>query len=152
MEIQALRVRISEQDLNHLIAKHWSEDLPIEDLVIRVVPEGVQVTGSYPLFVTVSFEALWEPSIAADGRLAVRLARLKALGMPATALKSLVLNLLEKSIKANAWLEVKEDSILVDVDRLLGEEGLQTRTHLRVVRCEDGALSLVAGRDEPTPH
>jgi hypothetical protein len=145
MEIQAMRLIITEQDLNDLAAKHLLSDQPIEALVLKITPEGIVISGEYPLFVPVKFESLWELGVLPDGRLTVRLARLKALGMPATALKGLVLNLLEKAIRQDGWLEIEDDTIRFDLDRFLAKEGLQAKTRLRSLECSAGTLTLAAG-------
>ena len=40
MEIQALRLIITEDDLNALVQEHLPADSPVENLHIRLAPEG----------------------------------------------------------------------------------------------------------------
>src|SRR5260370_36414069 len=103
MESQALRLLVTEQDLNDLLAKHLPDDQRLENLKVRIAPEGVTVTGEYPLFVRVAFETLWEPGTQA-GKVTARLAGLKAMGLPATVFKGTVLKAIEEAVQKEAWL------------------------------------------------
>ena len=84
MEIHRLHLALTEQDLNDLIRHHLLDDVPVEDLEIRIGPDGVRVKGVYQLFVPVSFEALWEPGVD-QGRPTARLSTFKTMGMPLLA-------------------------------------------------------------------
>jgi hypothetical protein len=141
MEIQALKLLVTEQDLNEIIRKHLPDDQPLENLQIRVAPEGVYVTGEYPLLFRVGFETMWELEIQ-GGKLLARLAALKAMGLPATVFKSAVLKAIEEAVQKEDWLAFDADTIVVDVDRLLAGEGIRAKTNLNAVRCQAGALLI----------
>jgi hypothetical protein len=141
MEIQALRLLVTEKDLNDLLAQHLPDDQPLENLSVRVAPEGVTVSGEYPLFVRVAFETLWEPGTQA-GKVTARLTGLKAMGLPATVFKGTVLKAIEEAVHQEDWLAFDGDTIVVDVDRLLAREGIPAKTNLSAVRCQVGLLVI----------
>src|SRR4051794_29761028 len=65
MDIQALRLSISEGDINGLLLRHLRNTDPVENLRLRITPQGVVLQGDYPaLFVKVGFETTWELSVA----------------------------------------------------------------------------------------
>src|SRR4051794_6285982 len=109
MDIQTLKVFVSEQELQGLATKFQPPDAPVKNLTIRVTPEGVSVAGEAPTpMMTLPFESIWRPRVE-DGRVAVYLDTLKAAGFPATMLRSLVLTLLKDAVKAT-FIEVREDA------------------------------------------
>jgi hypothetical protein len=145
MEILALRATISEQVLNELVARYLPADSPVEEVRIAVTPEGVIVKGEYPLLVTVSFETLWELSVV-EGKVVARLARLRTLGMPMMVLRSVVMGAIASAARSEDWLQVEKDTVRMDLDRALTNEGLRSRTNLTAVRCEAGQLVIEAGK------
>jgi hypothetical protein len=144
MEIHRLHLTLTEQDLNDLARDNLPKDVAIEDLEIQITPEGVRFKGVYPVFVPVSFEALWELGVEA-GLATARLAKFRTLGMPANVLKSLVMNVIADAAKKEQWLTVQGDLIRADVDTLLQKNGLKALTRLRAIRCEAGVIVVEAG-------
>ena len=141
MEIQVLRLRITDQDLNELLTRYLPGDSGLENVRIRIAPEGVHVTGEYPLLVRVSFETLWELHAQA-GKVHARLAGLKAMGLPATVFKGAVLKAIGEAVQHENWLAFESDTMVVDVDRLLAERGIQAKTNLSTVRCLVGEMVI----------
>jgi hypothetical protein len=144
MELQALKLLVTEQDLNALLKKYLPADQPLENVTIRIAPEGIYVSGEYPLFVRVAFETLWAPDIQA-GKVIARLEGLKAMGLPATLFKSAVMKVIEDAVEKENWLTFDGDAVVADVDRLLAGEGIKVKTNLRAVRCQAGTLLIEAG-------
>ena len=146
MEIHRLHLTVTDQDLNDVARKHIPEKVGIEDLEFHIKPEGLSVKGVYPIFVPVSFEALWEISVRGRERRSsqVRLA-FCTMGMPANVLKSLIMNVVADAAKKDRWLEVQGDSVLADLDGLLKEQGLIAKTRLLSICCQAGALVVEAG-------
>jgi hypothetical protein len=143
MEIQALKLFVTEQDLNDLIGRHLPDDQPLENVKIRIAPEGVSVTGEYPLFVRVAFETLWELT-ARGGTVTARLSDLKAMGLPAVLFKGMVLKAIEEAVATEPWLAFDDDTIEVDIDGLLAAQGVPAKTNLNSIRCLSGAVILEA--------
>jgi hypothetical protein len=143
MELQALKLLVTEQDLNDLLKKYLPDE-PLENVRIRIAPEGVYVSGEYPLFVRVAFETLWEPGTQA-GKVIARLTKLKAAGIPGTPFKNMVIEAIKHAVQKENWVAFDADAIVLDVDRLLAGEGIQAKTNLRAVRCQAGTLLIEAG-------
>ena len=139
MEIHSLKVSLTEQDLNGLLQKHIPRDQPVEDLAIRLAPEGVYVKGVYPLFINVSFETLWELA-AQGGKISARLARLKAMGMPGNVFKSAILKVIADAVGKEDWVKIDGETVVLDLERMLLEEGLVARTNMKSVTCQAGSL------------
>jgi hypothetical protein len=145
MEIHLLKMSLTEQDLNQVIKQNAPQDFPVEDLRVRVTPEGVYLQGIYPLFVNVNFETLWELDVQA-GSLCARLSHFRALGIPANIFKSAILKILEEAVRTEPSLRLAGESLVLDLDKLLAEQGLAGRTHLRTISCQKGLLILEAGQ------
>jgi hypothetical protein len=143
MEIHSLKVTLSEQDLNGLLQRHVPRDQPVEDLTVRLAPEGVYVKGVYPLFINVSFETLWALA-AQGGKITARLAQLKAMGMPGNVFKSALLKVIADATRTEEWMTIAGDTVVIDVERMLEEHGVVGRTNLRSVTCQEGNLVLEA--------
>lgn len=144
MEIQALRLVITEQDVNALVQKHLPPDQPVENVHIRLAPEGAYVRGVYPLFINVSFETLWELGVQ-EGKVSARLANLRALGVPGNVFKSAIVKLIADAAQGEDWLLFEKDTVLVDVERLLLKEGITIRMNLKRIVCETGQVVIEAG-------
>ena len=146
MELQALKLLVTQQDINELLARYLTGDIGLENVQVRIAPEGVYVTGDYPMLVRVSFETLWELDAQA-GKVRARLAGLKAMGLPATVFKNAVLKAIEEAVLNEAWLSFENDTMIVDLDRLLAEKGIQAKTNLNSVQCLAGDVII-----ESTSH
>jgi hypothetical protein len=144
MEIQQLKLFLTEQDLNDLARRHIPAEVAVEDLQLHILPEGVQIKGLYQVFVPVTFELLWELAIE-QGAVIARLAKFRTTGMPTNVVKSLIVNVLADLAKTEKWLTVKGDIVRADIDCLLQHQGLTTRTHLRLIRCEAGRVVVEGG-------
>src|SRR5438105_10667026 len=106
MEIYALKVSLSEQDLNDLLKKHLPADQPIEDLAVRVSPKGLIISGVYPLFIHVHFETQWELGLD-KGQVTARLAHFKAMGVPGNIFKSAIVKMIEDVAGAEEWVRIQ---------------------------------------------
>jgi hypothetical protein len=144
MEIHRLQLTLTEQDLNDLARKHLAADVALEELDIRISPEGVRVKGVYPVFVPVSFEALWEIGVD-EGRATARLANFRTMGMPGNVFKSLIMNVVADAAKKEHWLEVQGETVRANIDGLLKQHGLNAQTRLTSIRCQAGTLLVEAG-------
>jgi hypothetical protein len=144
MEIQALKLLLTEHDLNS-IAKRSLEKEQVRDVAIRLSPAGVHISGVYPTpFMTVRFETLWEVCVRA-GKIAARLADLKVVGLPAGMLRGTIMSALAEATSNDNGLRVEGEQLIFDPDRLLANNGWQGRANLTTVRCGPGTLVLEAG-------
>jgi hypothetical protein len=142
MEIQSLRLLATEEDLNGLIAERIPQMKKIRGLRVKVLPEGISITGSYQTLIEISFEALWEVFIH-EGKIAARLQRLKSGGLGMGLLKGYLLQAISS---ATNMIEIQGETLLFDLDVLLKERGIPLRTNLSSVRCSDGRLMIESSR------
>lgn len=137
MEIRELRLLVTETDLNGFLGRCSFPDV-IRDLRIAVLPEGIRVRGIYRTVIGIPFEMLWQVS-AAEGTVIARLGSLKAGFLPLGLLKSYFLG----AVAGVAELvELRNDTLVIDVDRLLQDRGLPLRANLTAIRCADGSLTV----------
>jgi hypothetical protein len=144
VEIQALKLLITEEDLNEVVVNRLPEDPEIRKLRIKLAPEGVYVTGVYQMVFNVPFETLWELAVA-GGKLTARLSGFKAMGLPVSMFKSMLMNVVAEAASPIDAIEAMDDTLRLDLERLLAREGFSVRANLTGVRCHSGHLVLEAG-------
>jgi hypothetical protein len=132
---------VSDDDLNCLLAKLFTPPPKVRDLRIRVIPDGLLVTGVYHTIFRIPFQSLWQIYVC-GGRVAARLSNVKALGVGLKFLKTYVLNTI--SSKTNL-LQLRDEAFLLNADRCLAEAGVPLRTNLVAIRCERGRLVIECG-------
>src|SRR5438105_196455 len=141
MEIQALKLLVTEQDIN-TIAKRALAKEQVRDIAVRLSSSGVHVSGAYPTpFMTVRFETLWQVN-AQGGKVAARLADVKVVGLPGTMLRSAIMSALSEAAGKDNGLQVDGERLLFDPDRMLASNGLTGRINLTAVRCGPGTLFI----------
>jgi hypothetical protein len=145
MEIHSLKISVSEQDVNEAIRRHLPKDQPIEELSVRLAPEGIYVQGIYPFFVNVSFETQWQVAVS-EGKVVVQLVNLRAFGMPGNIFKSAILKVIGDAARKQQGVVVENDRLILDPDRMLAQHGLTARTNLKAVCPQQGLLVVDAGR------
>ena len=146
MDIQTLKIFVSEQELNELARQNQPPDAPVKNLSVRVTPEGVCVSGEVTLMITMAFESLWRPEVV-GGKVAANLVNLTAAGFPATTmLRPLVMGALKDAIKDPA-VQVTEEAVVVDVQELVRREKppVNIRFEVQAVRCVEGGVEAEAG-------
>jgi hypothetical protein len=146
MEVHALKLSLSEQDLNDLLRKYMPRDHPIEDLTVRVGPNGLTVSGVYPLFINVHFETHWKLGLE-DGLVTARLDYFKAMGVPGNIFKSAIVKMIEEVAGAEPWVRVQGDTLWVDVDGCISKYAFAARTHLRHLECQTERILLQGGME-----
>lgn len=139
MKIHALKVSLSEQDLNELIKKRLPADHPIEDLRACITQTGLVITGVYPLFINVHFETHWQLGVD-EGHITVRLHQFKAMGVPGAIFKSAIVKMIEDLAKEETWIRFKGDMIWVDVDAGIGKYAFPAQTSFKVLECQAGVI------------
>src|SRR5207249_7384205 len=72
-----------------------------------------------------------------QGQVLLRLIRFRAMGMPVTAFKGLVMSMFATLARKEPWVRVDEDHVRLDVDGMLAKEGLTAR-----VRSEEHTSEL----------
>lgn len=145
MEVHALELHLTQEDLNGLARKLVPEDSPVEDLQILLKPGSVGVRGVYPMLVNVSFECWWQADIS-QGKVRCKITQLRAMGMPGMVFRSAVLRALESLAKREYWFAVEGEDIFIDPEYLLSRHAIPGRLNLKALQVLESALVLVGGR------
>jgi hypothetical protein len=145
MEILALKLALTDEDLNNFIARHLGADQSVRDLKVRLTPQGVRVSGAYPVaFFNVRFDTLWALSVR--GReVAAHLTDLQVAGAPAGMVRGTLMEMLAANLEHEEGIRVENETILVDVDALLSRLGLAARMNFTAIRCEVGRAVVEGG-------
>jgi hypothetical protein len=136
VEIQLLKFRVSEADLNQLADKTFSWPDTIRNVRFSIVPEGIQVVGTYQQFIAIPFYVLWQVLVS-DGKLVARIERLKAGFLSLGFLKLYLLNL-----AAATGVEIRDEMLILDLEALLADRGWPVRANLASISFNYGSLVL----------
>ena len=144
MHIQSLRLRVTDADLQTILARYPPEGGAVENLRVRLTPEGVSVQGDYPaLMMKVSFETIWEITAVGPG-LAVRLAHVKVAGLPAGVLRGVLLRLVRDATANEPGVRVDGETVHVNLEQALQARGVPLRINFVAVHGGDGWLTVEA--------
>jgi hypothetical protein len=145
MDIEVLRVRMTEEELTSLTGENVPPDTGVKGLRITLTMEGIQVNGQYTgMLLPISFETLWEPLIIEE-QLQARLARITVAGFPATKLRGVLLRVLADNIGGQPGVHFEGEVIRLDLAVLLAAHKIPVRVKPTAVRCAPGFLVLEAG-------
>src|ERR1043166_614376 len=144
MELHALKLSLTEQDLNDLLRKYMPKEIEIDDLRVKLSEQGIHVTGIYPFFIPVRFETIWEVGVEA-GHATARLASIKAMGVPGNIFKSAVVKIVEDIAKHENWIRIVGDRFLADVELGCSKYAVLAHLHSKTITVKPGALMLEAG-------
>jgi hypothetical protein len=137
VEIQFLKFRVSEADLNDLANKTFSWPDVIRNVRFAVVPEGVRVIGTYQRLIAIPFQVLWQVSVA-EGKVIGRIERLKVGFLTLGFFKPYLLNL----IAAATGIAIRDEMLILDLDALLADRGWPISVNLSSIRFNYGSLVL----------
>jgi len=127
--------------LNELASQIFPRIERIRDLRISIVPEGIRVRGTYQQLFGIRFQTLWQVFVS-QGKVVARLAELKAGSLSLNFLKTY---LLDTIAAAATVLELRDETLLFDVNALLQDKGWPVRTNLTSIRCDYGSLTVESG-------
>jgi hypothetical protein len=145
MDIEALRLLITEDELNSLLQEHLPTDAGVRNLRVGLLPEGVQVNGQYTtMLMPIAFETLWELSVT-EGHIQARLATVKVAGFPATKLRGVLLSALADNVSQEPGVTIQDEVIRVNLNDLLRSRDVPVRLTPHVIRCARGALVFEGG-------
>ena len=144
MELHALKISLTEQDLNDLLRKYLPKDLEIDDLRVKLSEQGIHVAGIYPFFIPVHFETIWEVGVEA-GHASARLASFKAMGVPGNIFKSAVVKIVEDVAKHESWIRIVGDRFLADLELGCSKYAVLAHLHLKSIVVTPGSVMLEAG-------
>src|SRR6476659_6277723 len=101
MQIQALKLLVTDAHLAELLARHVRAGDAIEDFEARFTPEGVVVSGKYPTsFFKVPFETTWQVEPAGP-ELRVRLVDVKVAGLPGNILRGALMKMVHDTAEGH---------------------------------------------------
>ena len=138
MEIRSLTFVATEADLNELASQILPRIERIRDPRISIVPEGIRVRGTYQQLFGIRFQTLWQVFVS-QGKVVARLAELKAGSLSLNFLKTY---LLDTIAAAATVLELRDETLIFDVNALLQDKGWPVRTNLTSIRCDYGSLTV----------
>jgi hypothetical protein len=137
MEIQLLKLSVSDADLNQLAYRTFVWPEAIRDVQFAVTPEGIRVTGIYQRIIGIPFQMIWQLSIS-EGKLVARMERLRAGFINIGFIKEYLQNL----IAAATNIVIHNGMLVSDVDALLADKGWPVRLNFTSIRCTLGSLIL----------
>jgi hypothetical protein len=144
MDLEALRLVITDADLAALARRLVPADGPVGDLRPAVVAGAVRLSGNYRgLVIPLPFTTAWEPSVR-NGFVCLRLAGVSVVGVPAGLLQGMFLDAFRDAARRVPGASVEGDALLLDLDRALAARGIPLRTNLKSVRCEPGRMTVEA--------
>src|SRR5205823_12472109 len=144
MEIHALKLVVTEADLNELAAKNLPKNVPVRNVRVRVEQGQLRVSGDYQaLMVLVPFETMWELSVR-EQRACVKLVDVRVIGLPAGVLRGFLMSGPGKLATRESGIRLENDLLVIDVDGLLQQHGVLLRTNLKALRCESSQVVLEA--------
>jgi hypothetical protein len=145
MQIQALTLSVTEQELNELVASLPLGKNNIQNLRIQLTSDGIVVSGEYPaLLMKMAFETLWEVK-GVGSIVEARLASAKIAGLPIAMLRSVLLKTLRDLLAQEPSVRVVDDAIQVDLSKHAAIQKLRLGIHLTAVQCRPGNLVIEAG-------
>jgi hypothetical protein len=139
MEIHALKLLVTEQDINQMASRFLEQAPQVKNLDVRLAPEGVQISGVYQMVMGIRFQTLWELSVQ-DGKVAAHLAQFKVSGLGGGMLRAAFMGALTAAVKQEDALQIQGDTLFLDPDRLLTKQGVPARFNLTRVQCQPGSL------------
>ena len=145
MELQSLKLIVTDTDANQLLREFAPKDLEIGKPAIHFTAEGVRVTGeTTALLFKVSFETLWTVALA-DGCVVARLNSLKVAGIPAGKLRGVLLKVLRDALPKEPGIRVEDEVVRVDLNEVLRKREVPLLVRLTAVRCVEGSIVIEAG-------
>ncbi len=143
MEIHQLTFLVTDDDLNALAQKFLIPKYPLEGLKMEILPNGVKISGEYPLIMPIPFKMMWELTCR-EGILLARLKKLQAMGMSMSIFKNIFLKVLEELGKKAAGLTYKDDTASLRLEEWAREEGLNLKIGLQEIHCQKGIMTVKA--------
>lgn len=145
MEIQLLKLRVNDADLNQLAFQTFVWPDAIRDVRFEVIPEGIRVTGTYRQFIGIPFHMLWHLSVS-EGKVIARIDRVRAGFLRIGFIKEYLLNL----IAAATNIVIRDQMLVVDVDAILADHGWPVRLNFTSIHCTFGSLILESRAPAPS--
>lgn len=145
MEVLALRVRVTDDDMARLVQRVPADELPVKDLTVRFTPEGMVAEGKYPtLMLAVPFRMAWRLDVV-EGKVRANLVNIDFFGVPAGPFRGMILNMVQEEIERLEGVTRNGETILVDLAAAAAGLGFPVTIAPREIQHEAGAVVFVAG-------
>lgn len=146
MEIQALKLLIQDADLAGLVKEVLPDHDSIEDLQVRLTPEGVLLAGQYPtgFGFKVPFETVWQVT-PAGSIVETRLASVKVAGLPGNLLRGALMRMIRDTVEDHVGISVEEETIRIDVPAVAKANGANLQITFTAIRMSLGTAVVVVG-------
>src|SRR5262249_19028523 len=109
MEIQSLKVILTEAEVNQQARRVLRDTEGVEELEVKLTGGGVVVQGQYALArFRVPFETTWTVS-AAGPEVIARLASVQVAGLPAGILRGVLMKMARDSVEGEPGVRVQDD-------------------------------------------
>lgn len=144
MEIQALCIRVTDDDAAAILQRVPEEELPAREMRVTFTSEGIAVEGKYPaVMLTVPFRMVWRGMVQ-DGMVRLQMLQLDFYGLPAGPLRGLILGLVRDELQGLPGVSLENDLVEVDVSVLLSSLGVPVAILPREILHEAGSLTFLA--------
>jgi hypothetical protein len=145
MEIQSFKLFVTDADVANLTAKLLNNHDSIEDLRVRLTPDGVLLQGEYPTsFFKVPFETVWHLS-ASGPCVQVRLESVKVAGLPAGILRGALMKMVRDAVAGQAGVTVQNETVVIHVPEAARAQGVELGVQFTAVRMSVGCVVIEAG-------
>ena len=145
MEIHTLKLSVTEQELNELATELPPGKSAVENLRVRLTPDGIVVLGEYPtMLMKMAFETLWHVK-GVGSVVEARLSSIKVSGLPASMLRGVLIKTLRDVLSKEPGVRVEDEVIHVDLSKHPAVQKLRLRLNLTRVHCSPGSLVIEAG-------
>lgn len=142
MEIHALKLSITEADLNQLAREQLPADAPVRKLHVSLESGVVRIAGDYAkLLFPVPFDTSWELAVQ-DRHVRVRLKDVRVIGLPAGIFRGTIMAGFGRLAARESGIRLDNDTLVVDVDTFLKHRGVLLRTNLKSISCTPGLIVL----------
>jgi hypothetical protein len=145
MEIQSLKLFVTDADLTALLIQHAPKNDAIEELNASITPDGVILTGKYPTpFFAVKFETTWHLTPAGP-EIHVRLANVRVLGLPGNVLSGALMKMIRDTLEGQPGMRVENDTVVLHAGEAARAQGIELGVKFTAVRLSIGAALIEVG-------
>jgi hypothetical protein len=145
MEIQSLKLFVTEEEANEWVRRVVPDPDPIENLYLKLTPDGVLFQGSYSaMMFKTSFETQWQLSVSGPEIIA-RLIAVKIAGLPAGMFKGVLLRMIRDAVATQPGVRIQDECVRVHAEEVTRTLQVPLRVSFTCVRCSIASLVLEAG-------
>ena len=146
MQIDQLRLRISDADLRQLLPVLRPRETPVDELSVTITPAGFVAKGKYKQTITVGFEAMIKV-IANGAVVGIQLADLKAAGPLGGMLRGVITKMITERLRGYPGVQEASGGVIVDINGVIESLGFASRVKDVKITPGDGEVTVeIAGQ------